>query len=271
MIGKELFSLESRFDWYEATLETFTDAASILATGLGAQLARERGRNGYAECWSVVRGDDELVRVYGRSARMGEVHVVITGESCDDVVPAFRRLFPEHRVSRADSSVDLLADFEAMDAEAVRFAKCRRLAYRLITDSDGGATRYLGASTSEVRVRVYKKTEQLRAIHPERASEVPEGVVRVELQARPGKSEAKAATAGLDADGLWGLSAWAQVFAAEMLAVDADRVSTHFRRPSDWSRTLYYLGVQYGPRMREHAGDVGREAVVAELVEALGL
>jgi len=56
-----------------------------------------------------------------------------------------------------------------------------------------------------------------------------------------------------------------------MLAVDADRVSTHFRRPSDWSRILYYLGVQYGPRMREHAGEVGTEAVLAALVGALGL
>ena len=264
-------ALRSRFDWYEATLETFADAASILATGLGAQLARERGRNGYAECLSVVRGRDELARVYGRSARIGELHVVITGESCDEVVPAFRRLFPEHRVSRADSSVDLVADFEAMDAAAVSFARRRGLTFRLITDSEGGATRYLGASTSEVRVRVYKKTEQLRAIHPERASEVPEGVVRVELQGRPGLSAAKAAVAGLDADGLWGLSGWARVFAAEMLEVDADRVSTHFRRPSDWSRILYYLGVQYGPRMRDRAGEIGTEAVLAALVGALGL
>jgi len=264
-------ALRSRFDWYEATFEGFDDVAVSLAVVLGCRTCRERGRNGYAECHSVVRGDDELARVYSRSARIGELHVVITGESCDEVVPVFRRLWPEHRVSRADSSVDLLADFEEMDERAVSFARRRGLTFRLVTDSDGGATRYLGASTSEVRVRVYKKTEQLRAMHPERASEVPEGVVRVELQGRPGKSAAKAAVAGMEADGLWGLSEWARVFAADVMAVEADRVSTHFRRPSSWTRALHYLGVQYGPLMREHAGEVGAEAVLAELVEALGL
>ena len=264
-------ALRSRFDWYEVTFEGFDDVAVSLAVVLGARTCRERGRNGYAECLSVVRGEDELARVYGRSARIGELHVVVTGESCDEVVPVLRRLWPEHRVSRADSSVDMLADFEAMDRQAVRFAKRRGLSHRLVTDSDGGATRYLGAPTSEVRVRVYKKTEQLRAMHPERASEVPEGVVRVELQARPGKSAAKAGVARLDSDGLWGLSEWARLFAADQLGVNAERVATHFRRPSSWSRAVWYLGIQYGPLVRERAHEVGAEAALAQLGEVLGL
>ena len=261
----------SRFDWYEATWDGWDDAAGSLALVLGGQLRKERGRNGYAECQSVVRGDDELVRVYGRSARIGELHAVITGESCDEVVPLFRRLWPEHRVSRADSSVDLLADFDELDGRAVTFARQRGLTYRLVTDSDGGATRYLGAPSSEARVRVYKKTEQLRALHPERASEVPEGVVRVELQARPGKREVKAAVADLSADGLWGLSQWGQAFALDMLDVEAERTYTHFRRPSSWSRALHFLGLQYGPMIRERAAELGRDAVLAELVEVFAL
>lgn len=261
----------SRFDWYEATWEGWDDAAGSLAVVLGGQLRRERGRNGYAECQAVVRGEDELVRVYGRSARIGELHVVITGESCDEVVPVFRKLWPEHRVSRADASVDLLADFAELDERAVAFARQRGLTFRLVTDSDGGATRYLGAPSSEVRVRVYKKSEQLRSLHPERASEIPEGVVRVELQARPGKRDVKASVASLAADGLWGLSQWGQAFALDMLAVDAERTYTHFRRPSSWSRALHFLGLQYGPMVRERVAELGREAVVAELVEVFGL
>lgn len=263
-------TLSSRFDWYEATLEGWDDAASSLAVALGGELRRERGRNGYAECVSLVRGEDQLVRVYGRSARIGEQHVVVTGQSCDEVVPVFRRLWPEHRVSRADSSVDLLADFGVMDARAVEFAEDRGLTYRLITDSDGGATRYLGAASSEVRVRVYKKTEQLRSLHPERASEVADGVVRVELQARPGKRDAKVAAAHLDADGLWGLSRWARLFALDMLKVDAERVATHFRTPSSWSRALSHLGRQYGPLIRERALEVGFDQVIAELAAEWG-
>jgi len=264
-------ALGTRFDWYEATWEGWDDAASHLAVVLGGQLRKEKGRNGYTECQSVVRGEDELLRVYGRSARVGELHVVVTGESCDEVVPIFRHLWPEHRVSRADSAVDLLADFDQVDGQAVAFARQRGLSFRLITDSDGGATRYLGAPTSEVRVRVYKKSEQLRALHPERASEVPDGVVRVELQARPGKRAVKDAAALLDADGLWGLSQWGQVFALELLDLEAERVYTHFRRPSSWSRALHFLGIQYGPLIRDRACEVGVQAAVAELVEVFGL
>lgn len=264
-------ALASRFDWYELTFEGFDDAARSLGVVLGGELRSERGRNGYAECWSVTRGEDELVRVYSRSARIGEVHIVTTGESCDEVVPILRRLWPEHRVSRADSSVDLSADFTVLDRRAVQFAEDRRLSYRLVTDSQGGATRYLGAPSSEVRVRVYKKTEQLRSLHPDRAETIPDGVVRIELQARPGKRAVKERVATLDADGLWGLSEWGRSLALEVLAIDAERVSTHFRRPSSWSRALHYLGVQYGPLIRERAAAVGREAALEELLAELQL
>lgn len=263
--------LGTRFDWYQATWDGWEDAASHLAVVLGGQLRTGKGALGYSECHSVVRGEDELVRVYSRSFRVGEVHAVITGESCDEVVPVFRRLFPDHRVSRADSAIDLLADFDQVDDQAVAFAKARGLSYRLITDSEGGATRYLGAPSSEVRVRVYKKTEQLRALHPERASEVPDGVVRVELQARPGKRAVKDATALLDADGLWGMSQWGQVYAAEVLGLDAERIYTHFRRPSDRERSLFFLGLQYGPLARQLAADLGREAALEQLAGVFGL
>lgn len=264
-------TLGTRFDWYEATWDGWEDAAGTLALVLGGQLRNERGRNGYAQCKSVVVGEDELLRVYSHSARIGELHMVVTGESCDQVVPVFRRLWPEHRVSRADSAVDLLAEFDQVDDQAVAFARQRGLTFRLITDSDGGATRYLGAPSSEVRVRVYKKTEQLRALHPERASEVPDGVVRVELQARPGKRAVKEAAALLDADGLWGLSQWGQVLALELLDLEAERVYTHFRRPSSWSRALHFLGIQYGPMIRDRACEVGVQAALSELAEVFQL
>lgn len=264
-------SLGTRFDWYEVTWEGWTDAAATLGVILGGEVRQERGRNGYAECNSVVRGEDELVRVYGRSSRIGELHAVITGASCDEVVPLFRTLWPEHRVSRADSAVDVVANFAQVDAEAVTFAERRGLTYRLITDSNGGATRYLGAPTSEVRVRVYKKSEQLRAVHPERAASVPDGVVRFELQARPSKRASKETASQLSADELWGLSQWAQVLALDMLGINAERTYLQFRRPSSWSRSLHFLGLHYGRLVRDHAAEVGRDAAVAEVLEVLGL
>jgi len=194
----------ARFDWYELTADGLDDGrvAPALALSLGGSVSRGKGRNGYAVCEVVEREDRVLAQVYGRSARAGEVHVVTTSEACDEVVPLLRRLYPEHRVSRADSSVDFASDFDSLDARALDLARERAVAHRLITDSAGGATRYLGAPSSELRVRVYRKSEELRAKHPERAHEIPDGIVRVELQARPGKRAIKERAAELTADEL---------------------------------------------------------------------
>lgn len=264
--------LESRFDWYSATIDNADDGrvSAGLALALGGALVRGRGRNGYATCEVIERDDETLAEVYGRSARLGEVHVVTTSESCDEVVPLIRRRWPEHRVARADSSVDFAADFNELDGLAVSFAEGRGISYRLVTNSDGGATRYLGAPSSEVRLRVYKKSEQLRALHPER-DDVPDGIVRAELQVRPGKRAAKEAAASMSADDVWGLSQWSQRFAAELLGFEAERTATHFRRPSDWARALHFLGRQYRPMVERRAELVGAEAARAELLEALGL
>lgn len=56
-----------------------------------------------------------------------------------------------------------------------------------------------------------------------------------------------------------------------MLAIDAPRVSTHFRRPSDYSRALFYLGRQYGPLIQRRADQIGRQEAVNEVLEALQL
>lgn len=270
----------ARFDWYEVTFEVAAttgvefvegQVASKLAQLLGARAVRTKGRNGYANAYSIVRGDDELVRVDGRSARVGEVHLTTSGESCDELVPIIRAHWPEHRVSRADVSTDFAADFALLDAIAVQFAADRNVAYRLITDSAGGATRYLGSKSSEATVRVYKKTEQLRALHPDRAATIPDGIVRIEMQMRPGKRATKERASTMTPDDFWGFARWTQQFAAELLFVEADRVSTHHRRPSEWSRLLNTFSRQYAPAMQRRAAEVGRAQAVAELLEALGL
>jgi DNA relaxase NicK len=265
--------LGARFDWYELTVDGHDDGREVLrlALRLGAVSTPGRGRNGYASCVNLERGDDVLAKVYGRSARPGEVHIVTTSEACDEVVPVLREFWPEHRVSRADSSVDFTADFDELDRAALAFAEARGISYRLVTNSEGGATRYLGSMASEVAVRVYKKSEQLRALHPERADEVPDGVVRFELQVRPGKREVKQAAAVATADELWGFAQWSQLFAAQFLDIEAPRVSTHFRRPSDWARALHYLGQQYGPMTARRAEQVGLDETRRQVLEALGL
>lgn len=265
--------LRSRWDWYEATFDGADDGrvALALAVALGGTIAPGKGRNGYSHADVIERDEEVLATVYGRSARAGEIHVSVSGDSCDEVVPLVRSLWPDHRVSRADSSIDFAADFEQLDARTLTFAESRGLSFRMVTNSEGGATRYVGSPRSETMLRVYKKSEQLRALHPEAAASIPDGIVRCELQTRPGKREAKEAVAQMSSDDLWGLSEWSRLFAATLLDFDAPRTSTHFRRPSDWRRALHYIAIQYGPMVERRADVVGVEQARAELLAALGL
>lgn len=266
-------ALGARFDWYELTMDELDDerVAPALALAVGGRVTRGRGRNGYAAAWEVTRNDEVLATVYGHSARAGEVHISITGGSCDELVPVVRRLWPEHRVSRVDAAVDLVADFETVDAHAVAFAVEHGVRHSLTTNSEGGATRYLGAPTSEFKARVYKKSEELRAKHPERADEIPSGLVRYECQVRPGKRAVKEAVATMSPDDVWGLSQWGRDYAAAALGIEAERTATHFRRPTSWARALHFLAEQYAPSIERRAAEVGREAARAEVLEALGL
>ena len=75
----------------------------------------------------------------------------------------------------------------------------------------------------------------------------------------------------MTADELWGLGMWTRAFAARTLGFEAPRVPTHFRRPTDWDRALHFLGRQYGPLVTKRAAEVGSDAVVRELLSALGV
>lgn len=265
--------LESRFDWYAATFDSLDDdqVPGHLKIALRARISEGRGRFGYARNDVISRDDLVLAEVFSHSARAGEVHIVVTSDACDEVVPVIRRLFPEHRVARVDSACDFAADFDALDRLAVEFASARGLASMLITNSEGGATRYIGSPRSETRLRVYKKSEQLRAAHPESADEIADGIVRCELVGRPGKRKIKERVSGMHPDEVWGLSEWSRDFAQLILKFDAPRVATHFRRPVNWSRALHFLGSQYSPMIGRRIIEVGFDATRSEVLAALGL
>jgi hypothetical protein len=275
----------ARFDWYQATIDRPEGPADdghwndeegwvpwVLGSRLGATITKGKPRHGYAVCSVLEQDGRVLAQVYERSAREGEVHVVTTSDACDVVVPLVRERFGWHRVSRADSAIDLRpADgFAGMDAAVLGFAVERNISHRFITDSAGGATRYLGAPSSETRLRVYKKSEELRAKHPDVAHEIPDGIVRAELQVRPGKRDAKQRLGLASAGDVWGFSQWSADLAALVLNVEAERAPTHHRKPTDWQRQLHWLGRQYGPAIRARADEAGFMTALAEVLAAIG-
>lgn len=263
-----------RFDWYQATIDGHKDDEGrvpwALSSLLGGKLSDGKPRHGYAVCKVVEKEGKVLAQVYERSAREGEVHVVTTSDACDDVVPVIRDHWPTHRVSRADSAIDLLADFAPLDELVLGFAVQRGISFRFTTDDKGGATRYLGSPSSETMLRVYKKSEELRAKYPDQAHAVPEGIVRAELQVRPGKRDAKERLSTSDAADVWGFSQWSTDLAAEVLNMQAVRAPTHFRKPTDWESQLHWLGRQYGPAIRSRARDVGLMDALGEVLAAIG-
>lgn len=269
-------ALTVKFDWYQCTIvgtdyaRTFDALALRLAAELGGVLAEGRTAYGYAVCWEIVRDERCLCRVFGKGHTRDEVHLQVTSSSCVEVVPVIRRLFPAHRVSRVDACIDVREDFDRLDEFVTAVASESGVYQELIVNTLGGATRYLGSRQSPVRARLYKKSEELRARHPEAASEVPDGIVRFEVEVRP-HSRKKADFAEMSPADVFGASRWTRTLLSRIFDLDVEPVHLSFRRPTSWQRTLSTLGRQYGPSVRQRAARVGTAAALDELKAAFGL
>lgn len=264
--------MTARFDWYSATFDEHDDrrVAEHLATAVRGVVTFRKGLHGYARGWLIERGKDKLATVLGGSAQ-GDTHVFTTSESCDQVVPLLRKIWPVHRVSRADSAMDFHGDFDQIRTYSYRFAETRGLKWDSRVNSDGGATFTIGSRSSERFLRVYKKTEQLRAKYPERAGEIQDGIIRAELEFKPSKRPVKERVAAMTAEDLWGLGKWTQDFAKELLGLAPERVKLRFKNATDWDRSIHYLGSQYGPMIARRLETHDPEQVLSEVLEALGL
>lgn len=263
-----------RFDWYAATLAETPGGdfvASVLAARCGGNARRVRGRFGYVRGYAIEVGGTEFALVLFGGATGAEVHVEIPGAGCDVLVPVVRQRWPEHRVSRVDVSLDLVVPFAELDARVLELVGSS-VKHELITNSEGGATRYLGSRKSDYRLRVYRKTEQLRQVYGEAAGNVPDGIVRVEAVIRPGTPD-KAAFAALRprqaaAYRRLGRVVFGDVLGAELPMWEGDAVH---RKPSDWERILTVLQMQYGRAIRERAAEVGDAVALQELGDRFGL
>lgn len=265
--------MTSRFDWYSATFEGL-DAERVaheLAIAHGGTISLGRGRFGYSRRYSIDHSEETWVNVYGGSATAGEVHVEIMSQGCDKYVPFVRNLWPEHRVSRADSALDFKGDYEALKQICLDFAEVRGLSHRFIQDSAGGACLYLGSASSENQIRFYKKSEQLLFKYPDRADEIPPGILRLELQTRPGKRAKKDRLSVLNAEDLWGLGRWTSELAKLILDLDVERVKVEVNPTSEWSKMLHFLGKQYGPGIARRMETHEPEEVLLEVLKALGI
>lgn len=252
------------FDWYSASssVGALSDVDRVLSAFPGGQLRDGPGRYGWRLGVEVVRDGRLLGRGYAHGRDGAFIELIGPGAAL--LSGALREVWPVHRVSR----VDVAADRRCSYARAVRrladlVPSVKRVEIRSTT---GGATTYFGAPSSDTRVRVYKKTEQMSDVH---GIEIEPGVVRFEVQVRP-QSREKVRFASLDPDAVAGwrrLGRAAMTVAGERFAVARgvpDPVDTSGL--GSWERTLGSLVRQYGPGI-ERTGD--RASAVRDLLAAL--
>lgn len=266
---------EAVFDWYAATVRTdapglLESVAPLLVDGARVEHVG-RGLHGYTESAEVHGPDGVVARVLWGGAN-GWPHVWASGACAPVLAESLRALYPTaHTVSRADSALDVVAvddsvgdAWDVLLAECLAAAEAHRVKLGTAGDwvtarrpDDAGRTLYVGAKSSPVMVRLYEKGKQLRArADGAAAGAVPDGLVRLELQARPDKA-ARWRAASLGPEQLWGLGQWTSDLYARVTGGAVERVPAREWNASDDVRALTYLARQYGPTMGRLAARLG--------------
>lgn len=266
-------SLSARFDWYQATFADYLyqDVLNAFEEAFKIKIEHCKGRIGYrrGEVWKSG-GEDRLATLllggYGDSE--GTFNLQVTSDLCDEVVPILRRF--EHRVSRVDSAIDFFGDWHAWKKVTLDFGKLFNVRRRVITDSKcGGGTVYLGSPTSQTQLRLYDKSAELKNKFPERAGEIPDGLIRAELQVRPAKDVKKQASRWSPADCWAYASKWSHKYATDVLKVETADYETRHRQLSIYETALRALGKQYGPTFARRSAEVGEDQALEEIFLAL--
>jgi hypothetical protein len=253
-----------RFDWYQATIpEHPIRLVETIKAELapGGDVIEGRGRHNYHQSFTVRDGRGERVAVVLAGGPNGNPNATASGAATDGFVRLVRDAWPVHRVTRFDTAEDFCQVGAFETAEAV----CREVALdmgvkgRAIVPDDPaeGRTYYLGAPSSDVRVRLYDKTaESLRSLPEDRHGEIPDHWARLEAQVRPRK-EWKAYAAQATPEQAWGFAGWTAELAARVFALQVERITMQARRETDHERAYRFMLLQYGGVLRQMFSDLG--------------
>lgn len=253
-----------RFDWYQATIP---EHPLVVIDTLKEALAPDgdviegRGRHNYLQSFRIRDARGERVAEVLAGGSNGHPNVASSGIFTPGFVDVVRASWPAHRVTRFDSAEDMAQKGALEELEAT----CRGLAKDLgikgravVPDNpEEGRTYYLGAPSSDTRVRLYDKTAETRAkLPPERHSEVPDHWARLEVQVRPRK-EWKQYAAQATPEEAWGFAGWTHELAKRALSLQIDRVTMQAGRETDDERAFRYMVMQYGPLLQRMFRDLG--------------
>lgn len=190
--------------------------------------------------------------------------------------------YDRHTVSRIDVCEDYIADYNKVYKQLARLAK--KLGIKVSTAGDwltpnspDGRTLYLGAPSSEARVRLYEKGKQQKILNQsyrydyaskllgiEQEKDPLDNWVRLELQYKPKDKVTRQELASTEPLKVWGATSWTQLLADKILKQKLDRLEQAPRLPPDDERTLNAMITQYRRYLTNKANELGG-------FEALGL
>ncbi|MDZ4284192.1 MAG: hypothetical protein U1C04_25970 [Hydrogenophaga sp.] len=280
-----------RFDYYQATIEDDPRRVVDTLAKLGHQLdpCHNLAKSyRYSEGYRIMHNDVGLVGTVMLGGNGPYAHAFASSEATDAFCSMVRNEWPErHLVTRFDPCQDF-NDGKArrtLTRTMRRFAKARRMRLQVIydpLDPTAGQTTYLGSPASEYRMRTYdkgweqfgklqalyrKKGMQLQAdqtiLNMEDGVEVKPGDwIRAELQARPKDEAARRLAATATPEQAWGFTEWSHDLAAEVFALELERIYMRTRKVSKDEEALRWMCRQYGAMLQRYKVDLGDWACV---------
>lgn len=255
-----------RFDWYQATVAAHpVELAELLkrelTRGRGV-IQSGKGRFNYLQSLTVLDPEGDKRAVILAGGPNGDPNVTFSGEVTPDGVAALRGAFPSHRVTRFDAAEDFVAEnaWETLETVCRSVATECQVKGRAVVPDDvaEGRTYYMGAPTSDVRVRLYEKTAQMRkALPSSRWSDVPDGWNRLEVQVRPKHRMAKEMGSQLEPSQIWGFAEWTAELAKRAMDLQVERLHTQIRRETDDERAIRVMCQQYAKVLGRLHSDLG--------------
>ena len=202
----------SRFDWYRGTvLADWKSVIAWLTKHCLACIETGPGKNGYARRFEGITVDGDRFTVDADGNNGAAPSMTGSGENAPSIASLLRSLQWEHRVTRADSAIDVIGDgmWEELSTLIIGFAHERNLKLSTVGDwlvesAPAGRTLYVGSRESIAYLRLYEKGKQL--------GDHTSTWVRAELEVKPDGSQREKASHAT-ADDLWGYSKWARELA----------------------------------------------------------
>lgn len=264
------------FDWYSAGV---TDSPDYILGRLQdgfpmSDIELAKPRNGYEQAASLVRGSNTLCEALWGGNTGDRVLVVGTGQNAAPVASLVRSEWPDHHLIRGD----VCEDFDEPDAFPILSEMMFNVAdqHRLKVSHQGdwhrceeGRTLYVGSRKSPVFCRLYEKGLEHRSKGWNPAAS--RDWVRLEIEVKPKKNDARKLLATLQPDDFMGCSPWTRDVSRMLFDSSLEAITGlgTIRRLSDRDRALAAMVRQYGKHLESLKSDEGSWCAVGRILGAM--